>query len=242
MFTRLIDDGRGEQPRRIEIANRESLEPSFLAAREAVQLCAPHIPQLDVNAIGTALAEEKRWHRTSLPVERRKGKTLRLRQPKRVSPPNRMPAHARAVAPSWGHEMRRNSIAGDRRHFRSLARSSRGPYLPATDARSGPRESARIAWLCESTSQFLRSSNLTTAQILPGCRRACALGRMYSTGTVSVLYGTRTASPLPPTIIVFLHGAVLGPARLGGAAESFAPFFGSDISPSRGPKAHGLPV
>jgi hypothetical protein len=56
VLARLIDDGCGEQLGRIEIANSESFEPCLLSAREAMKLCAPDIPQLDVHAIGTALA------------------------------------------------------------------------------------------------------------------------------------------------------------------------------------------
>ena len=63
MFTGLIDDGCGEQLGRIELADSESFEPCLLSAREAMELCAPDVPQLDVDAIGAALAEEKDGHR-----------------------------------------------------------------------------------------------------------------------------------------------------------------------------------
>lgn len=76
MFPRLIDDCGGQQLRRIELAHGEALEPRVLTAREAVHLRAPGVPQLHVDAIRTALAEEEDSHRLpSVPVERRKSKT-----------------------------------------------------------------------------------------------------------------------------------------------------------------------
>ena len=62
MFARLIDDGCGEQLGRIELADSESLQPCLLSAREAMKLCAPDVPQLDVHAIGTALAKQEDGH------------------------------------------------------------------------------------------------------------------------------------------------------------------------------------
>ena len=62
VLARLIDDGRGEQLRRIELADSESFEPCLLSAREAMKLCAPDVPQLDVHAIGAALAEQEDRH------------------------------------------------------------------------------------------------------------------------------------------------------------------------------------
>ena len=63
MLSRLVNDGRGEQLRRIELTDRESLEPGLLSAREALKLCAPVVPQLDVNAVGAAVAKQKDRHR-----------------------------------------------------------------------------------------------------------------------------------------------------------------------------------
>jgi hypothetical protein len=62
MLSRLVNDGRGEQLRRIELTDRESLEPSLLSAREALKLCPPVVPQLDVNVVGAALAKQKDRH------------------------------------------------------------------------------------------------------------------------------------------------------------------------------------
>jgi hypothetical protein len=62
VLARLIDDGCGEQLGRIELADSESLQPCLLSAREAMKLCALDVPQLDVHAIGAALAEQEDWH------------------------------------------------------------------------------------------------------------------------------------------------------------------------------------
>ena len=75
MFPSLIDNCGSEQLRRVEIAHRESVEPGLLPARQAMQLCAANVPQLDVHTVGAALAEEENWHWASLAVERIKGKS-----------------------------------------------------------------------------------------------------------------------------------------------------------------------
>ena len=62
VLARLVDDGCGEQLGRIELADGESFEPCLLSAREALKLCAPDVPQLDVHTIRTALAEEDDGH------------------------------------------------------------------------------------------------------------------------------------------------------------------------------------
>ena len=62
MLACLIDEGCGEQLGRIELADSESFEPCLLSAREAMKLCAPDVPQLDVHAIGAALAEQEDGH------------------------------------------------------------------------------------------------------------------------------------------------------------------------------------
>src|SRR5688500_8630521 len=62
VLARLIDDGSGEQLGRIELADSESFEPCLLSTREAMKLCAPDVPQLDVHAIGAALAEQEGGH------------------------------------------------------------------------------------------------------------------------------------------------------------------------------------
>ena len=66
MLPGLIHHRRGQQLRGIEVADSKSLEPRFLPARDAVKLRAPDVPQLDVNAIGAALAKQKHRHRASL--------------------------------------------------------------------------------------------------------------------------------------------------------------------------------
>jgi hypothetical protein len=63
MFSRLVNDGRGEELHRIELTYRESLEPGLLSAREAVKLCPPVVPQLDVDPVGAAVAKQKDRHR-----------------------------------------------------------------------------------------------------------------------------------------------------------------------------------
>lgn len=62
MLARLVDHGCGEQLGRIELADSESLEPCLVPTRQAVKLCAPDVPQLDVHAIGAALAEQESGH------------------------------------------------------------------------------------------------------------------------------------------------------------------------------------
>jgi hypothetical protein len=62
MFSRLIDDRSRQQFRRVELADREPLEPRLLAARVALELRTSDVPELDVDAIGAALAEEENSH------------------------------------------------------------------------------------------------------------------------------------------------------------------------------------
>jgi hypothetical protein len=62
MLPSLIDDRRRQQFRRLEFADREALKPGLLAARETLKLRTPDIPQFDVDAIRTALAEEEDSH------------------------------------------------------------------------------------------------------------------------------------------------------------------------------------
>ena len=62
----LIDDCGGQQLRRVELADREPLEPSFLPARQAMQLRPAYVPKLDVDAVRAALAEQQDRHWTSL--------------------------------------------------------------------------------------------------------------------------------------------------------------------------------
>jgi hypothetical protein len=62
MFPRLIDDRSRQQFRRLKFADGEALKPALLAARETVKLRTPDIPQFDVDAIRTTLAEEKNSH------------------------------------------------------------------------------------------------------------------------------------------------------------------------------------
>lgn len=62
VLPRLVDDCRRQQLRRIEFADGETVKPRFLAACQAVKLCAPDVPQLDIDAVGAALAEEQNRH------------------------------------------------------------------------------------------------------------------------------------------------------------------------------------
>jgi hypothetical protein len=66
MFARLIDHRCGQQLRRIEFADRETFQPCLLTARKALELRPPNIPQLDVNAVRAALAEEDDRHHSSV--------------------------------------------------------------------------------------------------------------------------------------------------------------------------------
>src|ERR671919_174650 len=77
VLARLIDDGSGEQLGRIELADSESFEPCLLSARQAMKLCAPDVPQLDVHAIGAALAEQENGHGSSVAVGEQKAKHVR---------------------------------------------------------------------------------------------------------------------------------------------------------------------
>jgi hypothetical protein len=66
MLAGLIDDGCGQQFRRLEVAHREPFEPRLLAAAEALQLSASNVPQLNIDAVRPALAEEENGHGGSL--------------------------------------------------------------------------------------------------------------------------------------------------------------------------------
>ena len=77
VLARLIDDGCGEQLGRIELADSESFEPCLLSAREAMKLCAPDVPQLYVNAIGAAVAEQEDGHASSVVLGEQKAKHVR---------------------------------------------------------------------------------------------------------------------------------------------------------------------
>src|SRR5690349_19940407 len=61
-LARLIDDGRRQQLRRIEVADSEPLEPCLMSASDAVKLRALDVPQLDIDAVRAALAEQERGH------------------------------------------------------------------------------------------------------------------------------------------------------------------------------------
>ena len=67
-LARLIDDGRRQQLCRIEVADREPLEPCLMSAGEAVKLRALDVPQRDIDAVRAALAEQERRHGVSLLV------------------------------------------------------------------------------------------------------------------------------------------------------------------------------
>jgi hypothetical protein len=75
VLSRLINDRRRQQFRRVELADGESFEPRFLPAREALQLRSPHVPELDIDPVRATLAEEDDRHRSSLVTWRRKDKT-----------------------------------------------------------------------------------------------------------------------------------------------------------------------
>lgn len=58
----LVNDGRRKQFRRIELADRETIEPCLVAASEALKLRAPHVPQFDIDAVRAALTEQQNSH------------------------------------------------------------------------------------------------------------------------------------------------------------------------------------
>jgi hypothetical protein len=62
MLPRLVNDCRRQQFCGIEFADREALQPCLLTACKALKLCPPHVPQLDVDALRTTLAEEENRH------------------------------------------------------------------------------------------------------------------------------------------------------------------------------------
>jgi hypothetical protein len=62
MLPSLIDDRRRQQFRRVEFTDREPLEPRLLPARVALELRTSDVPELDVDAIGAALAEQENSH------------------------------------------------------------------------------------------------------------------------------------------------------------------------------------
>jgi hypothetical protein len=81
MFPGLIDHSGREQLRGIEFAHRKAVEPCLLAARQAMKLRPPDIPQLNIHAVRTALAEENDGHIGSVAARRIKSKSLRFVAP-----------------------------------------------------------------------------------------------------------------------------------------------------------------
>jgi hypothetical protein len=79
MFPGLIDYSGREQLRRIEFAHRKAVEPCLLAARQAMKLRPPDIPQLNVHAVRTALAEENDGQTGQCSLEANKKQKSRLR-------------------------------------------------------------------------------------------------------------------------------------------------------------------
>lgn len=63
VLSRLVDNRGCQQLGRIEFTDRETIEPSFLTARQAMKLRAANVPKLDVDAVRAALAEEQDRHR-----------------------------------------------------------------------------------------------------------------------------------------------------------------------------------
>ena len=62
MLPRLVDDRCRQEFERLEFADREPIEPRLVAAGQAVNLRAPDVPELDIDAVRAALAEEQRRH------------------------------------------------------------------------------------------------------------------------------------------------------------------------------------
>jgi len=62
MLAGLIDQRRSYELRGLELTDREAIQPGLLATREAVDLRASHVPQLDIHAVRPALAKEQNGH------------------------------------------------------------------------------------------------------------------------------------------------------------------------------------
>ena len=62
VLSRLVDYRGREQSDRIKIADSETVQPRLVPAGHAVKLGPPYVPQLDVDAIRTALAEDQGSH------------------------------------------------------------------------------------------------------------------------------------------------------------------------------------
>jgi len=62
MLTRLVHEHRTQQFGWVELADRKAVKPCFLPACQAMKLRSPCVPQLDVDAVGAALAEEQDRH------------------------------------------------------------------------------------------------------------------------------------------------------------------------------------
>jgi len=77
VLSRLVDHRGGQELGGVKIAHGKPLKPRLVSARKALKLCAPDVPELDVDTVGAALAEEEDRHWISLASRRRKGKTNR---------------------------------------------------------------------------------------------------------------------------------------------------------------------
>lgn len=66
MLPRLIDHSSRQQLRRIEFADGETFEPRFMPAGQALELRPTHVPQLDIDAVRAALAEQQDRHEVAV--------------------------------------------------------------------------------------------------------------------------------------------------------------------------------
>ena len=62
MLPRLVDDRCRQEFERLEFAHREAIKPRLMAAGQAVNLRAPDVPELDIDAVRAALAEQESRH------------------------------------------------------------------------------------------------------------------------------------------------------------------------------------
>lgn len=62
MLSSLVDDGARQKLHRIELADREPIEPSLVTAGQAVNPCPPHVPKFDIHTVRPALAKEQNRH------------------------------------------------------------------------------------------------------------------------------------------------------------------------------------
>jgi len=117
MLPRLIDERGGEELRRIELRDGEPVKPRFAATREAAQSGAVHVPICDVDAVRTALTEEKGRHNRECKCRAKEKQTKRRVGDSVASATPPFPrqidrSDSRAVGARWASENRRTGARG----------------------------------------------------------------------------------------------------------------------------------